>query len=69
MMLLKVSGLLPNLEVYGGRVELVEIHEECIGDFGDSFSNVIACFYGYGNNLKLVFSSSVRGEVSFSSST
>jgi len=38
-------------------------------DFGDSFCNVIACFYGIGNNHKLVFSSSLRGEVSYSSSS
>ena len=36
-------------------------------DFGDSFCNVIACFYGNGINHKLVFSSSLRGEVSYSS--
>ena len=41
--LLKVSGLLPNLEVYGERVPLVEL-VAIMGDFGDSFCNVIACF-------------------------
>lgn len=56
MIFLKVSWLLPNLEVCGERVNL--------GGFGESFYNVIACFYGNGNNLKVVFSSSVRGEVS-----
>jgi hypothetical protein len=56
MIFLKVSWLLPNLEVYGERVNL--------GGFGESFYNVIACFYGNGNKLKVVFSSSVRGEVS-----
>lgn len=35
-----------------------------LGGFGESFYSVIACFYGNGNNLKVVFSSSVRGEVS-----
>lgn len=49
-------------------VELVEILA-VIGDFGDSFYYVIACFYGIGNNLKLVFSSSMRGEVSYTCST
>jgi hypothetical protein len=34
-----------------------------LGGFGESFYNVIACFYGNGYNLKVVFSSSVRGEV------
>lgn len=53
MIFLKVSWLLPNLEVYGERVNL--------GGFGESFYIVIACFYGNGNNLKVVFSSSVRG--------
>lgn len=38
-------------------VELVAILAVCIGDCGDSFYNVIACFFdGNGNNLKLVFS-------------
>lgn len=46
-------------------VELVEILAECIGDFGDSFCSLIACFYANGNNLNLVFSSSVTGEVSY----
>lgn len=44
------------MEVYGGRVTLVELVEilpsvalvenlaECIGDFGDSFCSLIACF-------------------------
>lgn len=50
-------------------VKLVEILAECIGDFGDSFCNVIACFYAIGNNLKLVFSSSVTGKVSYTCST
>jgi hypothetical protein len=36
---------------------------------GDSFCYVIACFYANGNNLKLVFSSSVRGEVSYTCSS
>lgn len=53
MIFLKVSGLLPNLEVCGERLPLVEtiaILAECIGDFGDSFYNVIACFFdGNGN--------------------
>lgn len=45
-------------------VELVAILAVCIGDCGDSFYNVIACFFdGNGNNLKLVFSWSLRGEV------
>lgn len=60
MIFLKVPGLLPNLEVYGERlplVELVAILAVCLGDCGDSFYNVIACFFdGNGNNLKLVFS-------------
>lgn len=56
MILLKVSWLLPNLEACGERVP--------IGGFGKSFYNVIACFNGNGNKLKVVFSSSVRGEVS-----
>ena len=63
MILLKVSGVWTNLEVFGGRVALVEIFAECIEEFGDSFCNVIACFYAIGNNLKLVFSSSVIGKV------
>ena len=58
MILLKVFRLLPNLEVNGERVALVEFLAECLGDFGDCFCDVIACFYGIANNLKLVFSSS-----------
>lgn len=58
MILLKVSGRFPNLVVNGGRVVLVEFLAECLGDFDDSFCSLIACFYGIGNNLKLVFSSS-----------
>ena len=42
MFLLKVSGVWPNLEVFGGRVALVGILAECIEEFGDSFCNVIA---------------------------
>lgn len=38
-------------------------------DFGDSFSNVIAYFYGNGNNHKLVFTSSLRREVSYTCSS
>jgi hypothetical protein len=38
-------------------------------ELGDSFCYVIACFYANGNNLKLVFSSSVRGEVSYTCSS
>ena len=59
-MILKVFGLLPNLEFHGEAlplVELVAILAVCIGDFGDSFYNVIGCFFdGNGNNLKVVFS-------------
>lgn len=58
MILLKVSWLLPNLEFCGERGP--------IGGFGESFYNVNACFNGNGNNLKVVFCSSVRGEVSSS---
>ncbi|GMP50608.1 hypothetical protein CsSME_00017157 [Camellia sinensis var. sinensis] len=54
MVLLKVYGLLPNLEVNGEKVALVEFDAECLGDSGDCFCNVIACFYGIANNLKLV---------------
>ncbi|KAF5953862.1 hypothetical protein HYC85_006718 [Camellia sinensis] len=54
MVLLKVYGLLPNLEVNGERVALVEFDAECLGDSGDCFCNVIARFYGIANNLKLV---------------
>jgi len=55
--------VLPNLEVNGERVALVElvaILAKFIGDFGDSFCNVIA-FYGNGFNHKVVFSSSCEG--------
>lgn len=62
MILLKVSGLLPNLEVYGER-ELVAI----MGDFGDSFCNVIACFYRNGNNAKWCLVQLLRGGVSYPS--
>lgn len=68
MILLKVSGRLPDLEVYGERVALVEwveILAKCIGHLRDSLSNVIACFNGNGNNLKLVFSSSVTVKMKY----
>lgn len=64
IMFMKVSMFLPDPEVCGGRlplVELVPILAEC----GDSFYNVIACFFdGNGTIPKVVFSSSLRGEVS-----
>lgn len=58
--LLKVSGLLPNLEVCGERVPLVEL-VAIIGDFGDSFCIVIACFLWNWQQCKVVFSSSLEG--------
>ena len=73
MILLKVSGGFAQTgKSFGGRValvELVEIPVECLKGLGDSFCYVIACFYANGNNLKLVFSSSVRGEVSYTCSS
>lgn len=38
--------------------------EGSLGGFGESFYYVIACFYGNAKNLRMVFSSSMRGEVS-----
>lgn len=65
MIFMKVSGL--HLEVCGERlplVELVAILDECIGNFGDSFYNIIANFFdGNGNNFKLEFSTSLWGKV------
>ena len=64
--------LLPNLEAYGERVGLGGIGGNscpCIRHFGDSFCSIIACFSGNGNNLKLVFSLSMRDEVSYTCST
>lgn len=56
MMLLKVFGCLPNLVANGELVAFMEFLAECLGDLG-VLCDVIACFYGIGNNLKLVFSS------------
>lgn len=40
-------------------MELVAILAECIGNFGDSFYNIIAYFFdGNGNNFKVEFISS-----------
>lgn len=50
-------------------VELMEILALCIRHFGDSFCSINACFSGNDNNLKLVSSSSIKREVSYSCST
>lgn len=59
MILLKVFWGLAYLEVFGGRVamvELVEILADCIGENTLAILSVILllCFYANGNNLKLV---------------
>lgn len=55
MILLKVSGdfAWPGGQWWeGGHDGIGGKSCRVLGDFGDSFYSVIACFYGIGNNLK-----------------